>query len=108
DAGEAAAADGGGVADRRAAGEEIPERGVDEGFTGGVEELAEVGVALGVVDVDLAVAEVDDEEVAGKDAEAGGGREGDAPGCVEIATCDGARDEVAVVVEDVDDAIAST
>src|SRR5581483_5149146 len=72
--GVAAAAYRGAVEDGSAAGEDIPERGVDEGFAGGIHELAEVGVGFGVVHVDDAIAEVADEEIAGVDAEACGGR----------------------------------
>src|SRR6185437_15290305 len=107
DSGVRAAADGGAVKNRSAAGEEIPERGIDEGLAGGVHELAEVCVGLGIVGVDFAVAEVADEEVAGEDAEACGGSEGNAPGRVEIAAGDGVRDEVSVEIEDVNDAGAS-
>src|SRR5581483_11369789 len=102
--GVAAAAYRGAVEDGSAAGEDIPERGVDEGFAGGIHELAEVGVGFGVVHVDDAIAEVADEEIAGVDAEACGGREGDAIGRVQIAASDSARDEVSVEIEDVNDA----
>jgi hypothetical protein len=82
----------------------LPEGGKGEGLAGGVGELAEEGEGCGVVDVDKAVAEVADEEVAAEDTESGGG-DGYSPGRVEVAAGDGARDEVAVEIEYVDDAV---
>jgi len=43
----------------------------EDGSAGGIGDLAEVGVGVGVVDVDEAVAEIADEQVAAIDAEAG-------------------------------------
>src|SRR5580698_4205393 len=108
DIGVKATADGGAIADGRTAGEELPKGRVVERLAGGVNELAKKAIGLGVVDVDGSVAEVADEEVAGEDAEAGGGSEGDAPRRVEIASGDGTRDEVATGVEYIDDAITRT
>ena len=86
----------------------LPERGEGEGLAGSVGELAKEGEGGGVVDVDNPVAEVADEEVAAEDAEAGG-RDRYSPRCVKVAAdVDGALHEVAIGVEDVYDAVAST
>ena len=85
--------------------DDLPERRVGKGLAGGIGELSDEGEGGGVVDVDDAVAEVADEQVATEDAEASGS-DGYAPGSVEVAAGDGAGDEVAVEVKDIDDTIA--
>src|SRR5215472_10051973 len=102
-----AAAGGAAVHHRRAGCEEIPEGKIGQRCRGGVDELAAVRIVRWVVDVNDAVAEVADEEVAGKDAEVRG-CEGDAPRCIQIPAGDCAGDEVALGVEDVDDTATRT
>ena len=87
---------------------ELPQAGVGEGFAGAVGELAEIGEGFRIVGVDDAVTKVTDEEIVGEGAE-GGGSDGESPGCVEVAAGgDGMGDEVAVGIEDVDEAVAGS
>src|SRR5215469_16999639 len=94
------AAGGAAVHHRRAGGEEIPEGKIGQRCGGGVDELAAVRKISWVVDVDDAVAEVANEEVAGEDTKVRR-CEGDAPRRVQIASGDCAGDEVSLRVEDV-------
>src|SRR5947209_5289327 len=71
----------------------------------GTAELALERAACRVVGVDVAVAEVADEDVAAEGAE-GRRRERDRPGRVEPAAADEPLEQVAVGREDVDEAVA--
>src|SRR5262249_2716616 len=97
----------GGVPRRGAVAElQRPQAGDGDGAAVGAFELAGEGVVVpGVVGVDVAVAEVADEQVAGERAEAGRGQ-GDAPGRVEHPARGHALEQAAAGVEDVDEALA--
>lgn len=85
------------VADRRIclSEDDLPQPGIGDDIAAGIGELAEEIVAGGIVDVDDAVAEIADQQIAAKLSEARGSQS-HAPGSVEIAAGDGALDELAL------------